>query len=102
MGANGVCCARVLEGGQDWGEPGLEGTQGCSSPSASSLSPFKAWLPPPPLLGHGVGGWGQDPAVIQPWRRQDLARVGGALVGVGGSGMDVEPGPFTLWLVFQE
>lgn len=32
--------------------------------------------------------------MIQPWRRQDLAWAGGALVGVGGSGMDVQPGPF--------
>lgn len=35
-GGSGVCCARGLERGWDWGEPGLEGTQGCSSPPASS------------------------------------------------------------------
>lgn len=32
--------------------------------------------------------------MIQPWRRQDLAWAGGALVGVGGSGMEVQLGPF--------
>lgn len=32
--------------------------------------------------------------MIQLWRRQDLAQAGGALVGAGGSGMDVEPGRF--------